>query len=97
MTKTIKKAEFVNQVAEKVKDNTKIENIVGEVFATIMENVAQGNEVAITGFGKFKAVEVTERKGRNPRTGEEIIISAHKKVTFTVGKIFKGEVNKNVL
>ena len=45
--------------------------------------------VSFTGFGSFKVVERSERKGRNPRTGEECLIPASRVVKFTPGKALK--------
>lgn len=47
------------------------------------------NQVSFTGFGSFKVVERSERKGRNPRTGEECLIPASRVVKFTPGKALK--------
>ncbi len=50
--------------------------------------------INIKNFGTFSAVKRGERKGYNPRTGEPIIIEAHKAVHFKPGKAFKEAVNK---
>ena len=63
------------------------------VLDTIMKEVSAGNVVTIKGFGIFKVVEVAERKGRNPQTGDEITIPAHKKIVFKPSKQFKDAVN----
>jgi DNA-binding protein HU-beta len=59
------------------------------LFTLLAETLKKGDSVAITGFGSFKVVERKTRKGRNPRTGEEIQISASKAVKFTPGKSLK--------
>ena len=48
-----------------------------------------GGEVPLPGLGKFTVAERAARKGRNPRTGKEIDIAAHKAVKFNVGKRLK--------
>jgi DNA-binding protein HU-beta len=48
------------------------------LFAILAETLKKGDSVAISGFGSFKVVEHKARKGRNPRTGEEIRITASK-------------------
>lgn len=67
---------------------------VNTVFNEIAKSVAAGDEARIDSFGTFKAVDKTERTGRNPRTGETITIAAHKDVVFKAGKALKDEVNK---
>ena len=53
------------------------------------EAANQGEEVAIHGFGKFKVVERSARKGRNPRTGEAVKIAARKVLKFEAAKVMK--------
>ena len=96
MTKFIEKVvksvvipdKLIEQPNEKVAEKT-----ATTVLDTIMEEVKAGNVVTIQGFGTFKTVEVAERKGRNPQTGAEITIPAHKKVVFKPSKQFKNAVN----
>lgn len=59
----------------------------------ISKEVAAGGEVAITGFGSFKASSRGERTGRNPRTGEEMTIAASKSVKFVPGAGLKAAMN----
>jgi DNA-binding protein HU-beta len=62
---------------------------VSAVVDKIAEAVARGEEVAISGFGKFTVKDRPEREGRNPATGESMTIAASKKVTFTAAKGLK--------
>lgn len=59
----------------------------------ISKEVASGGEVAITGFGTFKGSARGERTGRNPRTGESMVISASKSVKFLPGAGLKAAMN----
>src|SRR2546430_1964937 len=59
--------------------------VVNEVFDSIARTIQNGEEVRITGFGTFRAVQTKERPGRNPRTGQEITIPAGRRVSFTAG------------
>jgi DNA-binding protein HU-beta len=63
--------------------------IVSSVFNQIVLAVGRGDEVSITGFGKFTARELAARKGRNPATGETIEIRASTKVAFSPAKALK--------
>ncbi|MBO8143598.1 MAG: HU family DNA-binding protein [Thermodesulfobacterium sp.] len=84
------KTEFVRAVAEKAgiikKEAAAVVNAVLEV---IEETVKKGEEIRIPGFGTFKVVTRKERKGRNPRTGKEIMIPAAKIVKFAPGAKLK--------
>ena len=59
------------------------------VFDSIVRNIQRGEDVTINDFGKFKKVDRKARKGRNPFTGESIMIKASKKVRFLPAKALK--------
>jgi len=59
------------------------------VFATIADAAARGEEIAINGFGKFKVKDSPERDGRSPRTGEKMAIKASRKLSFQSAKAVK--------
>ena len=59
------------------------------VFDSITRNIHKGEDVTINDFGKFKKVDRKARKGRNPFTGETIMIKASKKVRFLPAKALK--------
>jgi DNA-binding protein HU-beta len=66
---------------------------VDAVMAAIVTAAAKGEEVSLTGFGKFKVKESAAREGRNPSTGEAIQIAASKKLTFVPAKAVKDALN----
>lgn len=87
------KTELAKAVAEQVKINKiTASSAVETVFETIKILLAQGETVTVKGFGTFRAVEKAGRTTRNPRTGEQIIISAHKAVKFKPSPEFKDSV-----
>ena len=61
---------------------------------TIKECISEGEDVAFVGFGTFKIKEKAQTVGRNPHTGEEVVIPAKKVVKFRAGKELKEIVNK---
>jgi DNA-binding protein HU-beta len=67
--------------------------MVDAVFAAVADAAAKGEEVSISGFGKFKVKESAAREGRNPATGETIQIAASKKLGFTPAKAVKDKLN----
>lgn len=85
------KAEFVKTLKEKVGLSTlgQAEAAYEKLFDIISEGLKQGDAVSISGFGSFKLVNRKARKGRNPRTGEEMQIPASKTVKFTPSKALK--------
>lgn len=85
------KAELVDKIYVKaaLPSKAKAEEALDAVIACLVDALAAGESVTFTGFGSFKVNERAERKGRNPRTGEEINIPASKVVKFTPGKNLK--------
>lgn len=89
------KAELINLVAEKAEISKKeSDKVVGAVIDSITEALVGGEKIQIVGFGTFEVRERGERKGRNPRTKEEITIPASKLPTFKAGKALKDAVAK---
>lgn len=65
-----------------------------QAFETaVIDELANGGEVALVGFGTFKVADRAARIGRNPKTGEEIQINASKVPAFKAGKALKEAVN----
>ena len=58
------------------------------------EKLAEGEEISIRGFGALSVVHREERKGRNPHTGEEKTIPAHRTMKFKISKELKETLNK---
>jgi DNA-binding protein HU-beta len=90
----MKKSELVKKVAEKseISQNLALKTI-NAVFETLMDSFGRGDSFTMIGFGTFKVVQRSERKGRNPGTGKEITIPAHKTVRFTLAKRVKELMN----
>lgn len=89
------KKEFEQKVAEKTGESLKCtSNMINAVFDTLTECIATGDSIAIKGFGTFEKSHREERKGRNPRTGEETVIAACDVPKFKAAKALKEECNK---
>ena len=86
----MKKADIANELYEKIGISKKEAlNIVEIVLNTLKDSLRSGETVKIAGFGNFVVRRKRERKGRNPKTGEEIGIKPRKVVTFRPSHIFK--------
>ena len=77
-----------------LKYKTEAERIVNTFLDTVKECISEGEDVAFVGFGTFKIKEKAQTVGRNPHTGEEVVIPAKKVVKFRAGKELKEIVNK---
>ena len=68
--------------------------VVNAVIDTIIAAMAEGDKVQLLGFGSFEIRERGARPGKNPRTGETVMIPACKAPVFKAGKALKDAVNK---
>jgi len=68
-------------------------NLVDTVFSEILTSLIKGNDVKISSFGTFIVRDKKERIGRNPKTGEEVPITARSVVTFRASNVLKSKVN----
>lgn len=66
---------------------------VGTVFQGIANDLGKGKDVRVRGFGEFKAVDVAERTGINPATGEKINIKAHRVARFKASGVLTSKIN----
>jgi integration host factor subunit alpha len=65
-----------------------------ETFFEIIKNTLEaGEEVLISGFGKFYILDKRARKGRNPQTGEDFTITARRVLTFKASGVLKNRIN----
>jgi integration host factor subunit alpha len=77
------KADLVEIIFEKVGLSKKeAQDIVEIIFDTIKQAFVEGESVKIPGFGTFNVRKKAARRGRNPQTGEELVISPRRVLTF---------------
>lgn len=89
------KPELVAKVADKTNYTKKqVEEITAAVFDVIIDALGKGDKAVISGFGTFEVHERAKKTGRNPQTGEEILIEGSKAPVFKSAKVFKDYVNK---
>jgi len=91
---TLRKQELIDMVYSAL-DIPKREcvNVVESFFDIIKEELVNGNDVMISGFGKWSVKKKKPRVGRNPKTGEEMTIDARTVVTFKCSDSLKFEIN----
>jgi DNA-binding protein HU-beta len=90
------KADFIQAVADKA-GSTKADagKLVEAVLAVVSEALARGDEVRLPGFGTFQVTDRAASEGRNPRTGEKMIIPASKQPKFKAGADLKRAVGNS--
>jgi len=89
------KADIVENVYESLGGYTKKEaaELVEMVFETIKDTLAEGEKIKISGFGNFVVRDKRRRVGRNPQTGQEIVITARSVLTFKPSQVLKNALN----
>jgi integration host factor subunit alpha len=92
---TLTKEELVNSIAEA---NGHPRNRSVELVETLLEiiksKLGSGEDVLISGFGKFCVKEKRQRRGRNPATGEDIMLAARRVVTFKCSGQLRDKINQ---
>ena len=86
------------QIVDSIHNQTGVpKNRSSEIVETLLEiikrTLALGEDVLVSGFGKFCVQEKKERKGRNPATGEDMMLSPRKVVTFKCSGKLRNRIN----
>ncbi len=91
---TLTKAQIIEAISiknglSKKQSTETVETLLGVMKSTL----ASGEDVLISGFGKFKVKQKKERKGRNPATGEDLMLAPRKVVTFKCSGKFRKRIS----
>ena len=70
-------------------------DLVESLLETIKRTLESGDDVMISGFGKFRVKEKTKRRGRNPATGHDLMLDARRVVTFKCSGQLRDRINGN--
>ena len=88
------KADIVERIYERVGFSKKeAAELVEKVFHIMKDTLAEGEKVKISGFGNFVVRPKNARKGRNPQTGQEIVLEARRVLTFKPSLVLKNILN----
>jgi len=92
------KTDIVERIAEKNDFKpTEAKDVLEELIEIIKSTLASGEDIMVSGFGKFQVIEKSPRKGRNPATGDAMILEKRRVVTFKCAGKLKNKINENVL
>ena len=90
---TLTKSDIVEDLNNEIGLNKReAKELVDLLFNDIKNLLSEGHEVKLSGFGNFQLRDKSRRPGRNPRTGEDVEISARRVVTFKSGQKLKESV-----
>ena len=88
------KADIVERISERCGISKKDSSEMIELVFNILKNTLEiGEDIKISGFGKFEVKNKRARKGRNPQTGDSITIDARKILTFKPSNVLKSSLN----
>ena len=92
---TLTKARIVeNLLAKKLFTKTASAQIIEAVFELLKQSLEDGDDVLISGFGKFSVHEKNQRRGRNPQSGEPMMLPPRKVVTFKCSGKLRDKINR---
>jgi integration host factor subunit alpha len=93
---TLTKAQIVDIVHEELPfPKNKSTEVIESLIEIIKDSLANGEDVLISGFGKFCVKEKRERRGRNPATGNDLLLSKRKVVTFKCSGKLREKINSD--
>ncbi|NQT70841.1 MAG: integration host factor subunit alpha [Desulfobacteraceae bacterium] len=91
---TLTKADIITEVvSENGYSRHQATNTVETLLEFIKKTLESGEDVLVSGFGKFCVKQKSERRGRNPATGGDMMLKARKVVTFTCSGILRDKIN----
>ena len=94
---TLTKAQIIEEISIRNGLTKKKSTETVEAFLEIMKNTLEsGEDVLITGFGKFCVKNKRKRRGRNPATGEDLMLAPRKVVTFKCSGKLREKVNREL-
>lgn len=92
---TLTKAQIVeNLFSKNLFTKGESSRIIETLFELIKKTLESGEEVLISGFGKFNVNEKSGRRGRNPQTGESIVLAPRRVVTFKCSGVLREKINQ---
>ncbi len=89
------KGDIIESVYEKLGGFSKkeVSELVDMVFEVMKDTLQDGDKVKVSGFGNFVVKAKNQRVGRNPKTGDEITISARRVLSFKPSQVLKKSLN----
>lgn len=89
------KSELIQAIADETElHKNDVAGFLDGFVEVVKQELKDGNDITLVGFGTFTVTAKPERTGRNPKTGEPLTIAAHKSPKFKPGKLLKEAVNK---
>ena len=91
---TLTKADLIDSMYNQIGlSKTRSAQVIESLLDIIKETLENGEDVLVSGFGKFCVKEKGKRRGRNPHTGEDLMLAERRVVRFMCSPVLKGKVN----
>ena len=91
---TLTKAHIAKTIHDRLDfTNDRSAQLVDSLLEIIKQTLENGEDVLITGFGKFWVREKRERRGRNPHTGEDLMLAPRKVIVFISSGVLRDKIN----
>ena len=91
---TCTKSTLIEKISETFNQNpSESKEVIESLIEIIKSTLASGEDIMISGFGKFQVIEKSPRKGRNPATGDSMILNKRRVVTFKCAGKLKNRIN----
>ena len=92
---TLTKADLIDSIYNRFDfSKAKSAQAVESIFAIMKNSLAGGEDVLITGFGKFIVIKKRERRGRNPQTGDDLMLRPRKVIRFKWSEVLREKMNR---
>jgi len=91
---TVTKESLIKNIVETGTTKKEATTIIETLLEKIKSTLENGEDVLISGFGKFCVKEKRERRGRNPQTGQDIILNARRVVLFNCSGVLRDRLNQ---
>lgn len=91
---TLTKADLIENISMNGLSRKKSINAMETLLEIIKNSLESGEDILISGFGKFCVKNKSRRRGRNPATGEDLYLDARRVVTFQCSGVLKDKLNK---
>ena len=91
---TLIKTKLIDSIRKQVNlRKNKSTQVVDSLLEIIKKTLEEGEDVMISGFGKFCVKEKGKRRGRNPHTGEDLMLAERRVVVFRCSEVLRDKVN----
>ena len=91
---SLNKADLIDSIYNQLDlPKTKSAHVVDSLLEIIKKTLEDGEDVLISGFGKFCVRKKNKRRGRNPQTGEDLMFGERRVVTFRCSGVLRDKVN----